>query len=138
MNNEVEITRSLAKKVMGWEPILNSPNGAPPSSFWDETINGERYVNDWSDDAWRPLTDEKHAAMVLDRMEELGWHWLLTSETDHKSKDRFYTCYFDKYDKLGIVTSATYGDKIKLRAICFAALGARLQQAIETEGEING
>ena len=62
------IERHLAEVVMGWH-IDGSRNYY---SGWGREEKFEQYF-----DRWHPLSNPAHAAMVREKMQELGYTWLL-------------------------------------------------------------
>lgn len=61
-----ELDRLAAEKVMGWE-VYTAMDDARPITYIDQHLNLQVAA------CWSPTTNEAHAAMVRERLRELGW-----------------------------------------------------------------
>ncbi len=89
----------LAEKVMKW----HSAKGLKEGDFWCECSNQRHHdMTVWVSE-WHPCQLPAHAAMVRDKMRELGWHYHISSVGDHvmaafykadqSSEPKHMTCY---------------------------------------------
>ena len=115
-----ELDRLAAEKVMGWE-VYTAMDDARPITYIDQHLNLQVAA------CWSPTTNEAHAALVRERMRELGWILeLLAHPKFHVAK------WINEYDRRA-VASSRLGTPSVAYAITQAAL---LAVGAVTEGEL--
>lgn len=117
-----ELTIAISKEVMGW--IIKVRDFPRPGHDWLYDSNGGQEVMALY--KFNPLTNPAHWWMVVERMRELGWNFLIANNLEGQP----FGCILTKGDYPGDVRATA---KDIGRAVCEAAV-----MAVRTEKGLEG